>query len=253
MPKFEEVALMLRDVDALSVMKADVTEFEYEELQENLNVSRVPAIKLFGKHSATPLTMLPQDPFDMHFAVKEKLGLRVPNKCLFGESDAETVTSSTWDKIVMDPTQSVLVQFYAPWCPHCKRFLSTYNSIARKLTMLPGVQAVRVNADEDKILMGKYGIKTLPPLMIFSKRNKTGTLYELPEATQHLEMVQKVIERLQQPESDEEMEADARALLQRVKAQQKAGNVQEAIIDIAQSTGLNVTAVWRGEIVSLQP
>merc|ERR1719421_2260940 len=75
MPKFEEVALMLRDVDALSVMKADVTEFEYEELQENLNVSRVPAIKLFGKHSATPLTMLPQDPFDMHFAVKEKLGL----------------------------------------------------------------------------------------------------------------------------------------------------------------------------------
>merc|ERR1711998_574567 len=60
------------------------------------------------------------------------------------------------------------------------------------------------------------------------------------------------IERLQQPESDEEMEADARALLQRVKAQQKAGNVQEAIIEIAQSTDLNVTAVWRGEIVSLQ-
>merc|ERR1711988_1740404 len=152
-----------------------------------------------------------------------KLGLRVPNKCMFGESDAQTVTNSSWDKVVMDPAKSVLVQFYAPWCPHCKRFVSTYNSIARKLSTQQGVQAVRVNADDDKDLMKKYGVKTLPTLMIFSKKNKTGTVYELPEAKQHLEMVNSVIERLQQPESDEQMETAARDLLQRAKSHQQAG------------------------------
>jgi len=151
----------------------------------------------------------------------------------------------------MDPSQSVLVQFYAPWCPHCKRMTSTYNTIARKLIPINGATAVRLNADDNKDIMKKYNVKTLPTMMIFSKKNKTGTLYSIPDANQHLEMVEKVVQRLLQPESDETMEANAQALLVRVTQMQEEGRFAAATTEIQAARDLNVTEVWRNSIQPL--
>merc|ERR1719331_3802559 len=136
-PKFVETAMMLSGVPGLTVARADVTEFEYEELQKRLEVQKVPTIKVFKKGSGKPVHITPQEPWEMHFAVKEKMGLPVPNKCLFGDSDAQDVTPETWDKLVMDPRTTTLVEFYAPWCQHCKAFTATYNNIARKALKIP--------------------------------------------------------------------------------------------------------------------
>lgn len=254
MPKYVETARMLQGLEDLAVMKSDVTEFDYEELKGRLNVSKVPAMKLFKKGSTAQMHVVPQEPFEMHFAIKEALGYPVPNKCMFGDSDAEAVTSSTWDKIVMDPTQSVLVKFYAPWCSHCKKFSSVFNTIARKLMVINGVKAVRVNADDSKELMEKYGVKRLPTLMVFSKKNKNGTVYPIPDANEHLEMINKVILRMQQPESDPGIEEDAKAVLVTVKEMQKEGRITDAIAKLSKiaATKLNVTEVWRTSLLPLQ-
>jgi len=193
MPKFEEMSMLLSSVDGLTVARADVTEFEYEELKENLNVSKVPAVKFFKKGDTTPRHVVPREPWEMHFTVKEMMGLPVPNKCLFGESDAEDITVATWEKRVLDPSHSVLVEFYAPWCKHCQGFKSTYNNIARKSLKFPGVRVVRVDVDKHKSLGERYGIKKLPSLRIFSKKNKKGVAYAMPDASEHLEMVDKVL------------------------------------------------------------
>lgn len=36
------------------------------------------------------------------------------------QSAVLTVVGSTFDKIVHDPEVDVLIEFYAPWCGHCK-------------------------------------------------------------------------------------------------------------------------------------
>ncbi|CAB3403430.1 unnamed protein product [Caenorhabditis bovis] len=44
-----------------------------------------------------------------------------------------TVVGSNFDKIVNDETKDVLIEFYAPWCGHCKNFEPKYKELAAKL------------------------------------------------------------------------------------------------------------------------
>lgn len=111
---------------------------------------------------------------------------------------------------------------------------------------------MRVNIDKEKSLGEKYGIKMLPSLMIFSKKNKTGTPYELPDAEYFLEMADKIIEVLKAPEPTESMEKDALALLQRIQDGQRDGQAQAAIAELKKAaTGLNITQTWKTKIAPL--
>ncbi|CAN0548325.1 unnamed protein product, partial [Laminaria digitata] len=39
------------------------------------------------------------------------------------------LTLDTFDSIVMDPSKNTLVEFYAPWCGHCKTLAPIYEKL----------------------------------------------------------------------------------------------------------------------------
>lgn len=39
------------------------------------------------------------------------------------------LTRPTFDSVALDPSKHVLVEFYAPWCGHCKKLAPLYEKV----------------------------------------------------------------------------------------------------------------------------
>ena len=68
----------------------------------------------------------------------------------------------------------VFVEFYAPWCGHCKKLLPELEEAAKQLRWTPGVTIAKMDADtraDNKAVAKRFGVKGFPGLKIF-KRGK---------------------------------------------------------------------------------
>ncbi|MCB1650222.1 MAG: thioredoxin TrxC [Pseudomonadales bacterium] len=59
----------------------------------------------------------------------------------------------------------VVVDFWAPWCGPCRQFAPTFEAACR--TLEPRAQLLKVNTEEQTGLAQRYGIRSIPTLMIF--------------------------------------------------------------------------------------
>lgn len=86
-------------------------------------------------------------------------------------SDVIDLTPSNFNKLVINSDEIWIVEFYAPWCGHCKNLVPEYTKAAEALKGVVKVGAV--NADEHKSLGGQYGVQGFPTIKVFgSNKNK---------------------------------------------------------------------------------
>jgi len=83
------------------------------------------------------------------------------------------VVGETFKDIVLDPTKDVLIEFYAPWCGHCKHLVPIYDDLAKKVnTNYDGVVIAKMDATANDILHPKYTANGYPTIYLAPAGNK---------------------------------------------------------------------------------
>ena len=80
-------------------------------------------------------------------------------------SQAQSVTESTFDKEVLSSDTPVLVDFWAEWCQPCLLVEPALEKIAEERS--GELKLVKVNIDEEQDLAMRYGIASIPAMVLF--------------------------------------------------------------------------------------
>lgn len=83
------------------------------------------------------------------------------------ENGVIILTDKNFDKVISS-FEFILIEFYAPWCGHCKKLAPEYEKAAQKLKKdTPYIPLAKVDCTAEKETADKYDIQGFPTLKFF--------------------------------------------------------------------------------------
>ena len=101
-------------------------------------------------------------------------------------------TDATFDAQVLASPVPVIVDFWAPWCKPCEAIEPHLVAIVEEYE--GKVRLVRVNVDENLGVSGRYGVLSLPTVMLFSSGEARTTIFGAHGRAQYERAVAQLLE-----------------------------------------------------------
>jgi thioredoxin 1 len=103
------------------------------------------------------------------------------------------VTSKTWESEVLKSDVPVFVDFWAEWCGPCRMVGPAVEQIGK--LMEGKIKVAKVNVDENQEIAMKYGIQSIPSLLLFKGGNEVGrTIGAMPKES-YLKFIESTLAR----------------------------------------------------------
>ncbi len=83
------------------------------------------------------------------------------------------VSDDSFPTEVLQSTQPVLVDFWAPWCGPCKALAPHLDTVAAEYS--DRLKVVKINVDDNPEMAKKYGVRGIPTLLVFKESEVVDT------------------------------------------------------------------------------
>jgi len=74
------------------------------------------------------------------------------------------VVGSTFDDIVLDDSKNVMIEFYAPWCGHCKTLAPIYEDLGKSFEDRKDVVIAKIDATANDFPRDKFEVQGFPTI-----------------------------------------------------------------------------------------
>ena len=85
----------------------------------------------------------------------------------------KSIKEKEFESEVINSDKPVLIDFWAEWCGPCKEIAPILEEIADE--MQDTIKVVKINIDENPNIPNKYGIQSIPTMIIFKKGQPIST------------------------------------------------------------------------------
>ncbi len=86
--------------------------------------------------------------------------------------NVKVLKGSSFNEIVMDNNKDVMVEFYAPWCGHCKKLAPIWDELGDKFADNDNVVIAKMDSTANEIDVDGVAVKGFPTLFFFKGDDK---------------------------------------------------------------------------------
>ncbi|CEG44200.1 RxLR-like protein [Plasmopara halstedii] len=180
-PEYKKASKALEGVVNVAAINCD----DEKELMSEFGVSGFPTIMIFGGNKANPTTFNGERTAKGIVDAALKTTRRLVESRLLGgtekvkrksksdpkkkstndKSSVIKLSDDTFNEMVLNSGEVWLVEFYAPWCGHCKALAPEWEQAA--LNLKGSVKVAAIDGDANKHKSAEYGVKGFPTIKVF--------------------------------------------------------------------------------------
>jgi len=89
----------------------------------------------------------------------------------------KTAVGKNFEELVTNSKKDVLIEFYAPWCGHCKKLAPIWEDLGKKLADEPSIDIVKMDATANDVPL-TFGVQGFPTIFFYPADTKEVKKYE---------------------------------------------------------------------------
>ncbi|EFJ25662.1 hypothetical protein SELMODRAFT_232026 [Selaginella moellendorffii] len=184
-PAWDKAATALKGIVTIAAVDADT----HKSLAAEYGLQGFPTIKVFGVGKSPIDYQGPREAKGIvEFALQQAKTLaldRLKSKKKSQDKEKKNpdkekasieLTPTNFDEQVLKSNDIWLVEFFAPWCGHCKKLAPEWKNAAKRLK--GKVKLGQVDGDAHKDLMSKYSVTGFPTILVFGADKQNPTVYQ---------------------------------------------------------------------------